>query len=47
MTFAWLSGYAVVLSRVREVVVRGPVKRLLDVVAGTVLVGFGVRLAAE
>ncbi len=47
MTFVWLSGYAVVLSRVREVLVRGPVKRLLDVVAGTVLVGFGVRLATE
>jgi threonine/homoserine/homoserine lactone efflux protein len=47
MTFAWLSGYAVVLNLVREMLLRGPIKRVLDAVAGTVLVAFGARLATE
>jgi threonine/homoserine/homoserine lactone efflux protein len=47
MTFVWLSGYAIVLDRVRDLLLRGPIKRLLDAVAGAVLVAFGVRLAAE
>jgi threonine/homoserine/homoserine lactone efflux protein len=47
MTFVWLSSYAIVLNRIREVLLRGAIKRFLDAVAGTVLVAFGVRLAAE
>ena len=30
MTFVWLSAYAVMINRMREAVLRGPVKRLLD-----------------
>lgn len=47
MTFVWLAGYAIVLNRVRGVLLRGPIERLIDAVAGTVLVGFGVRLVTE
>jgi threonine/homoserine/homoserine lactone efflux protein len=47
MTFTWLSGYALVVHRVRPALLRGPVRRVLDALAGTVLVGFGIRLAAE
>ena len=47
MTFVWLSAYAVLLDRIGEALRRGPVKRLLDAVAGAVLVGFGIRLAAR
>jgi threonine/homoserine/homoserine lactone efflux protein len=47
MTFVWLSAYAVVVNRMRQALLRGPVKRLLDAVAGAVLIGFGVRLAAQ
>ena len=47
MTFTWLSGYALVVHRVRHALLRGPVRRVLDALAGTVLVGFGIRLAAE
>jgi threonine/homoserine/homoserine lactone efflux protein len=45
MTFIWLSGYALVVHRVRHALLRGPVRRVLDALAGTVLVGFGIRLA--
>ena len=47
MTFVWLSAYAVMINRMRETLLRGSVKRLLDAVAGAVLVGFGVRVAAQ
>ncbi len=47
MTFVWLSGYVLVLDRVRELLLRGPFKRLLDAIAGAVLVVFGARLATE
>ena len=47
MTFVWLSAYAVVINRIGEALRRGPVKRLLDAVAGAVLIGFGVRLALD
>ena len=46
-TAIWLSGYAVVVSRARALLDRGRVRRALDAVTGTVLVAFGVRLAAE
>jgi threonine/homoserine/homoserine lactone efflux protein len=47
MTFAWLAAYSVVFDRMGEALGRGPVRRLLDAVAGAVLVGFGARLAAQ
>jgi threonine/homoserine/homoserine lactone efflux protein len=47
MTFVWLSGYVVVLNRVRVLVLRGPIKRSLDAVAGAVLAAFGARLATQ
>jgi len=47
LTTIWLSGYAVVVSRARALLDRGRVRRALDAVTGTVLVAFGVRLAAE
>jgi threonine/homoserine/homoserine lactone efflux protein len=47
MTFVWLSAYAIVVNRIGQALRRGPVKRLLDAVAGAVLVGFGIRLAAH
>lgn len=47
MTLTWLSGYAAVVARARRSLVRGPVRRTLDAVAGVALVAFGARLAAE
>jgi len=47
LTTIWLSGYAVVVSRARALLDGGRVRRALDAVTGTVLVAFGVRLAAE
>jgi threonine/homoserine/homoserine lactone efflux protein len=41
----WLTAYALVVARARGVVLRPRVRRALDVVTGTVLVGFGARLA--
>ncbi|WP_239071573.1 LysE family translocator [Amycolatopsis sp. SID8362] len=45
MTFAWLACYAFALGRFRDVLRRGRVRRVLDAVAGGVLVAFGIRLA--
>jgi threonine/homoserine/homoserine lactone efflux protein len=47
LTTVWLSGYAVVVSRARGLLDRGRVRRALDAVTGTVLLAFGLRLAAE
>jgi threonine/homoserine/homoserine lactone efflux protein len=43
----WLSAYAVVVTRARGVFDRRRVRRAVDAVAGTVLVAFGLWLAAE
>ena len=45
MTLAWLSLYAVTVHRLRAVL-GGPVRRVLDVVTGIVLVALGLRIAA-
>jgi threonine/homoserine/homoserine lactone efflux protein len=45
LTLTWLSLYAVVVARARRALVRSRVRRALDLVAGTLLVGFGARLA--
>jgi threonine/homoserine/homoserine lactone efflux protein len=47
MTLGWLCAYAVLVDRMRDALRRGPVQRLIDAVAGAVLVTFGVRLAAR
>ena len=47
MTFGWLSIYALVVHRVGSLIQRSRVRRTLEAVTGTVLVGLGIRLAAE
>jgi threonine/homoserine/homoserine lactone efflux protein len=47
MTFGWLSIYALVLHRVGSFIQRSRVRRTLEAATGTVLVGLGIRLAAE
>jgi threonine/homoserine/homoserine lactone efflux protein len=47
LTFAWLAAYSFAVARARQVLVRGPVRRAVDAVAGCVLIAFGIRLAAQ
>lgn len=47
LTFGWLSGYAVTLTRASTFFQRPRVRRTLDRITGVVLVGFAVRLALE
>jgi threonine/homoserine/homoserine lactone efflux protein len=47
MTFAWLCAYAAAVSRARALLARPRVRRTLDAVMGTALVGLGARLAAQ
>jgi threonine/homoserine/homoserine lactone efflux protein len=45
MTLLWLSGYALAVARVGDLLRRSAARRLLDAVTGAVLVALGVRLA--
>jgi threonine/homoserine/homoserine lactone efflux protein len=47
MTFGWLSIYAFALNRAAPLLERSRVRRTLHAVTGTVLVGFGFRLATQ
>jgi threonine/homoserine/homoserine lactone efflux protein len=47
MTLAWLSGYAVVVSRAGELFRRSRLRRALEAAMGAVLVGLGMRVAAD
>jgi threonine/homoserine/homoserine lactone efflux protein len=47
MTFGWLTLYALVVAKAGHLLRTPRVKRRLDAVMGTVLVGLGVRLAVE
>jgi len=47
LTFAWLAGYSVVVGRARRLLARPRLRRSMDGVAGCLLIGFGVRLAAS
>jgi threonine/homoserine/homoserine lactone efflux protein len=47
LTLAWLSAYAVVVAKARDVLRRSRIRRRLDAVTGSVLVALGVRLAAD
>jgi threonine/homoserine/homoserine lactone efflux protein len=46
LTLAWLTLYAFAIDRLRHLVT-GPARRALDAMTGLVLVGLGVRLAAD
>jgi len=47
LTFTWLSLYALAVARAGTFLSRTRIRRALDRVTGSVLVAFGVRLAAE
>jgi threonine/homoserine/homoserine lactone efflux protein len=47
LTFGWLSAYSLVVSRARNLLGRPHVRRSLDALTGSVLIGLGIRLAAE
>jgi threonine/homoserine/homoserine lactone efflux protein len=47
LTFSWLAVYGLAVDAARAVLLRDRVRRTLDAVTGMVLVGLGVRLAAE
>ncbi len=47
MTLVWLVAYAVVVAKARRVLGRTPVRRALDALTGAVLIGLGIRLAAQ
>jgi len=47
MTLAWLSAYAVVVSRARDLLLRGRIKRAFEAATGLVLMALGLRLATE
>jgi threonine/homoserine/homoserine lactone efflux protein len=47
LTFGWLSLYAVLLDRARALFRRRNIRRAVEGLTGAVLVGLGVRLAAE
>jgi RhtB (resistance to homoserine/threonine) family protein len=47
MTLTWLTLYALAVARARAWLLRSRVRRALDAITGTLLVAFGVRLAAE
>jgi threonine/homoserine/homoserine lactone efflux protein len=47
MTFVWLSAYGVVVAKAGDVLRRPRIRRILDAATGTVLVGFGLKLATE
>src|SRR4029079_14860884 len=45
LTLTWLSLYAVVVARAGDTLRRGPVRRALDALTGSILVALGVRVA--
>jgi len=47
MTFSWLVLYAVVLTKLGDRLRRPAVRRTIEGVTGTLLIGFGVRIAAD
>jgi threonine/homoserine/homoserine lactone efflux protein len=46
-TFSWLALYAAVLARVGNRLRQPAVRRAIEAVTGTLLIGLGVRIAAE
>ena len=47
LTFLWLLLYATVVAKAGDLLRRGPLRRALDAVMGTALVGLGARVAAQ
>jgi threonine/homoserine/homoserine lactone efflux protein len=47
LTLAWLSAYSVAVARAGDLLRRTRIRRTLDALTGTVLVAFGIRLAAD
>jgi threonine/homoserine/homoserine lactone efflux protein len=47
LTLAWLSAYSLAVARAGDLLRRPRIRRSLDAVTGTLLVAFGIRLAAE
>jgi len=47
LTLAWLSAYAVGVAKASAVFRHSRIRRALDALTGTILVAFGLRLAAE
>ena len=47
LTLAWLTAYTFAVERMKGLLIRDRVRRAMDAVLGAVLVGLGVRVAAE
>jgi threonine/homoserine/homoserine lactone efflux protein len=47
LTWVWLAVYATAVAKLRDVLRRPRVRRTMDAITGTVLVGLGVRIASE
>ena len=47
MTFAWLAPYAVVLAKLGDRLRLPAVRRAIEAMTGTLLIGLGVRIAAD
>jgi threonine/homoserine/homoserine lactone efflux protein len=47
MTLVWLSAYSFLIARAGTLLRRGPVRRAIEAVTGTVLIALGLRLATE
>jgi threonine/homoserine/homoserine lactone efflux protein len=47
LTFCWLTFYSLVVARARALLDRSRIRRALDALTGCVLIGLGIRLAAE
>ena len=47
LTFGWLALYGLAVARARRLLMRRPVRRILDAVAGSVFVALGARLATQ
>lgn len=47
LTFGWLTAYSVVVARARALFSRSRIRRSLDAITGCVLIGLGIRVAAE
>jgi threonine/homoserine/homoserine lactone efflux protein len=47
ITFAWLAFYATLIAWIGDTLRRAHIRRVMEAVTGTVLVGLGLRIAAE